>query len=97
MSLSTVAGSLELPPHDERTASARIAARRMPCRLTPQFSRGALTYVTWHFIHDRRLQLLVRRQARCCGLFTALRFEHHSPPLRHGSAHDNALIEKPLA
>jgi hypothetical protein len=28
---------------------------------TPQFSGGALTYVPWHFIHDRPLQLLVRR------------------------------------
>jgi len=33
------------------------------CRLTPQFSGGALTYVPWHFISDRPLQLLVRRLA----------------------------------
>src|SRR6476646_8281364 len=33
------------------------------CRTTPQFSGGALTFVTWHFIHDRLLQLLVRRLA----------------------------------
>jgi len=30
-------------------------------RLTPQFSGSALTYVPWHFISDRPLQLLVRR------------------------------------
>jgi hypothetical protein len=30
-------------------------------RLTPQFSGGALSYVQWHFIHDRPLQLLGRR------------------------------------
>jgi hypothetical protein len=30
-------------------------------RITPQFSGGTLSYVTWHFIHDRPLQLLVRR------------------------------------
>jgi len=33
----------------------------MVWRLTPQFSGGALSYVQWHFIHDRPLQLLVRR------------------------------------
>jgi len=32
------------------------------CRLTPQFSGGALTFVTWHFIHNRPLQLLVMRR-----------------------------------
>jgi len=32
-----------------------------PRRITPQFSGGSLTYVTWHFIHDRPLQLLVMR------------------------------------
>jgi len=30
----------------------------MVWRLTPQFSGGALSYVQWHFIHDRPLQLL---------------------------------------
>jgi len=34
---------------------------RFTVRLTPQFSGGALTKVPWHFIHDRPLQLLVRR------------------------------------
>jgi hypothetical protein len=29
-------------------------------RITPQFSRGALTHVPWHFMFDRRLQLLYR-------------------------------------
>jgi hypothetical protein len=31
------------------------------CRLTPQFSGGALTLVPWHFISHRPLQLLVMR------------------------------------
>jgi len=31
------------------------------CRLTLQFSGGTLSYVTWHFIPHRPLQLLVRR------------------------------------
>jgi hypothetical protein len=30
-------------------------------RLTPQFSGGSLTYMPWHFISHRPLQLLVRR------------------------------------
>src|SRR5262249_980758 len=33
------------------------------CRITPQFSGGALSYEPWHFIHHRPLQLLVRRHA----------------------------------
>src|SRR5213078_3489152 len=33
------------------------------CRLTPQFSGGALPYVPWHFISHGPLQLLVRRLA----------------------------------
>jgi len=37
---------------------------RHTCRLTPQFSGGALSYVPWHFISDRPLQLLVRRLAQ---------------------------------
>ena len=46
-----------------RTTSPHALARaiRIGCRLTPQFSSGALPYVPWHFIHDRLLQLLVRR------------------------------------
>src|SRR5215471_17648287 len=39
-----------------------VVALRSCWRLTPQFSGGALTSVTWHFIHDRPLQLLVRRR-----------------------------------
>jgi hypothetical protein len=33
-------------------------------RITPQFSRGVLPPVPWHFMHDRRLQLLVMRLAQ---------------------------------
>ena len=32
------------------------------CQLTPQFSGGALPYVSWHFISHRPLQLLVMRR-----------------------------------
>src|SRR5262249_55496183 len=37
---------------------------RLKSRLTPKFSGGAPTSVTWHFIYSRPLQLLVRRQTR---------------------------------
>ena len=59
-------GVLGLASHalDGPTTSERIAYRRnplqpSPCRLTPQFNGGAPTYVTWHFISHRPLQLLV--------------------------------------
>ena len=32
---------------------------KLNARITPQFSGGALSYVPWHFMHDRPLQLLV--------------------------------------
>src|SRR5262245_52739255 len=37
--------------------------RALGFRITPQFSRGTPTHVPWHFMPDRRLQLLVRRLA----------------------------------
>jgi len=51
---------------------------RHACRITPQFSGGALTYVPWHFMHDRPLQLLVMRLAKR----ERVRFnvhDHHDP------------------
>jgi len=46
-----------------------LVAGQLESRLTPQFSGGALTYVFWHFIPHRPLQLLVRRLACAhCGL-----------------------------
>ena len=41
----------------------RIMRCRIAGRLTSQFSGGAMPLVPWHFIHDRPLQLLVRRRA----------------------------------
>jgi hypothetical protein len=40
--------------------------------LTPQFSGGALPYVPWQFIHDRPLQLLVRRLSDTLRMFVAI-------------------------
>src|SRR5437762_130088 len=50
-------------PHAGGSSSSNVFARSKRCvisgRLTPQFSGGALSYVPWHFMHDRPLQLLV--------------------------------------
>jgi hypothetical protein len=43
---------------DKKEKSAACAQGR---RLTPRFSGGALTYMPWHFIRHRPLQLLVSR------------------------------------
>src|SRR5689334_15809103 len=48
--------------HDARHVVARNTAMTVGLRITPQFSGGALSYVPWHFISDRPLQLLVIRQ-----------------------------------
>src|SRR5580765_6063047 len=61
-------------------------------RLTPQFSGGAVTYVPWHFIHHRPLQLLVRRPA------TALDFGQCSIAGSHGpeATHRFLCADNPL-
>jgi hypothetical protein len=43
----------------ETSANTIGRRRRITLPVTPQFSGGALTYVSWHFIHDRPLHLLV--------------------------------------
>jgi len=51
--------------HDARWSflGKNVAEDAAHVRLTPQFSGGTLTFVTWHFIPHRPLQLLVRRLA----------------------------------
>ena len=54
--------SLSFLVHDQRS-KRRSTVDINGKSLEPQFSGGALTYVPWHFMHDRPLQLLVMRRA----------------------------------
>src|SRR4029079_8734864 len=49
--ISATFGIRPLDRRQSRSLSTRADA--LPCRLTPQFSGGTLTYVSWHFMLEQ--------------------------------------------